>query len=76
MTPRFLQETILNICIIIGAIVAVVGLFCLIFTDYSKIDALIVTCLGAAIFFGFRKVKSIQADYEKPVSDDETAEKQ
>ena len=64
MAPRYLQETILNICIITGAIVALVGLVCLIFTDLSKIDSLIVTLLGAAIFFGFRKVKSIQSDYE------------
>ena len=64
MTPRFLRETILNICIIIGAIVAIVGVVCLIFTDLSKIDAAIVTVLGAAIFFGFRKVKSINADHD------------
>ena len=64
MTPRFLQETFLNICIIIGAIVGLVGLYCLIFTDLSKLDAVIVTVLGAAIFFGFRKIKSLKADYE------------
>ena len=73
MTPRFLQETFLNICIIIGAIVGLIGLYCLIFTDLSKLDAAIVTVLGAAIFFGFRKIKSLKADYEanRPKKDPE-----
>lgn len=64
MMPRFLQEAFLNICLIIGVIVAAVGLYCLIFTNLSKLDAALVTALGAAIFFGFRKVKSLRSDYE------------
>ena len=64
MTPRYLQETFLNICIVIGALVALVGLFCLIFTELSKIESLIVTAIGVVIVFGFWKVKSLKADLE------------
>ena len=72
MTPRYLQETFLNICIIIGAIVGVVGLAFWVYSKFTNWEALLVAVLGAAIFFGFRKVKSIQADLEKPENDEET----
>lgn len=64
MTPRFLQETILNICIIVGAIVGLVGLVLWIVGGFSNWEALLVAALGAAIFFGFRKVKALKADYD------------
>ena len=70
MTPRYLQETFLNICSIVGAIVGVVGLVLWICSAFANWDAFLVTALGAAIFFGFRKVKSIQADHEKTGPDD------
>ena len=64
MVPRYLQETVLNLCIIIGAIVGGVGIVCLCLKGFSKTDALLVTALGAAVFFGFLKVKSIVGDHE------------
>lgn len=64
MVPRYLQETVLNLCIIIGAIVGGVGLLCLCLEGFNKTDALLVTALGAAVFFGFLKVKSIVKDHE------------
>lgn len=69
-TPRFLQETFLNLCIIIGAILLGVGLFCLLFTELSKKEAALIVVLGAAIFFGFRKVKSLQSDYSESDGED------
>ena len=72
MTPRFLQETILNISIIIGVIVAGVGLYCLIFTELSKLESALIVVIGAAIFFGFRKVKSLKADYEEGDAEDDS----
>ena len=63
MTPRYLQETILNLCIIIGAIVGTIGLVLWAISGFSKWDALLVAALGAAIFFGFRYVKSLQKAY-------------
>lgn len=64
MTPRFLQETFLNISIIVGAIVGAVGLVLWVVSGFSNWDALLCAALGAAIFFGFRKIKSLKADYE------------
>ena len=63
MTPRYLRETFLNICIIIGVIVGVVGLILWIISGLSNWDALLVTALGAMIFFGFRYVKRLQSEY-------------
>ena len=71
MTPRWLNETMLNICIIIGAIVGIIGIFCLMFTGLSKSDAALVAVLGAVVFFGFRRVKGIQSDYEMDGTGDE-----
>ena len=63
MTPRYLQEAFLNICIIIGTIVGVTGLIFWIISGFSNWDALLVTALGAMIFFGFRYVKQLQSEY-------------
>ena len=63
MTPRYLQETVLNLCIIIGAIVGIIGLVCWIISGFSNWDAVVAVLLGAMIFFGFRKVKSLQKDF-------------
>ncbi|MBO4888655.1 MAG: hypothetical protein J5589_10135 [Firmicutes bacterium] len=71
MTPRYLNETILNLCIIIGAIVAIIGIIFLFWKGFSDRDALICTALGALIFFGFRKVRSIQAEHEEDSPKDE-----
>ena len=66
MIPRYLQETVLNLCIIIGAIVGILGIVFLCWKGISDTDSWICTVLGAAIFFGFLKVKSIQAEHEIP----------
>ena len=63
MTPRYLRETVLNLSIIIGAIVGGIGLILWVISGLSNWNALLVTVLGAAIFFGFRYVKSLQKDY-------------
>lgn len=63
MTPRFLQETILNICIIIGAIVGTVGLVCFIISGFSGIDAAVCHLLGGLIVFAFIKIKSLHKDF-------------
>ena len=72
MTPRFLQETILNICCIVGILVGAAGIYCFFFTELSKGESLLVTALGAGIFFGFRKVKSLKADYEENEAEDDS----
>ena len=62
MTPCYLQEAFLNICII-GTIVGVVGLILWIISGFSNWDALLVTALGTMILFGFRYVKRLQSEY-------------
>ena len=63
MTPRYLRETVLKLCIIVGAIVGAVGIVLWIVSGFSSWRALLVTALGAAIFFGFRYVKSLDSDF-------------
>ena len=65
MVPRYLQETFLNLSIIIGAIVGGIGIVLWVISGLTNWEALLVAALGAAIFFGFLYVKSLQKDYEK-----------
>ena len=64
-TPRYMRETELNICIVIGAIGGIIGLVFLFIKGFADKDAWICFVLGAAVFFGFLKVKSIQAEHRK-----------
>ncbi|MBR6406067.1 MAG: hypothetical protein IKS18_07765 [Lachnospiraceae bacterium] len=65
MTPRYLNETVLNLCIIIGAILGTVGLVFLIIRRFADKDAWICTALGVLICVVFIRVKLIQAEHEK-----------
>ena len=72
MVPRYLQETVLNLCIIIGAIVGILGIVFLCWKGISDVESWICLVLGAAIFFGFLKVRAIQSEHEKPDRDEDT----
>ena len=51
--------------IIIGAAVTILGIVFLCWKGISDKDSWICTILGAAVFFGFLKVRSIQSEHEK-----------
>ena len=71
MTPRYLQETVLTLCIIIGAIVCAAGIVCLFIPGFSKVSFAVIAVLGAGIFFGFLKIRSLCSDYEDGGNDDD-----
>ncbi len=64
-TPRYMQETVLNICIVIGAIGGIIGLVFLFVKGFADKDAWICFVSGAAVFFGFLRVKSIEAGHRE-----------
>ncbi len=64
MAPRYLQETVIHLCIIVGVIVGGIGSVWWIASGFSNLRALLCAVLGAAIFFGFRKVETLGNDYE------------
>ena len=73
MTPRYLQETILNICIIIGAILGALGTVLWTIGGFRNWRAFLCMALGILIFGVFLKVKDIVSDYamESPEKDSE-----
>ena len=61
--PKTRWWTGLLSAIVVGALVGIYGLVCWIISGFSNWDAVVAVLLGAMIFFGFRKVKSLQKDY-------------
>ena len=51
--------------IVLGALVGIYGLVRWIASGFANVDALICAAAGAVIFFGFRWVKSLDAEYEE-----------
>ena len=63
--PKALWWTALLSVMVIGGLVGIYGLIRWIISGFASTDALICALAGAAIFFGFRYVKSLDKEYEE-----------